>query len=127
MTVRLTPTESETPPPQNAPDPPEPSEPSADRGSRPALREARRQRRRTAWLCAAVVALCLGLTIVTVTLARYRPLTPSAALPTAVVPRVVAGPPHPVPPDAPAAPVADRTVSAPVPFRGAPAPEGGNP
>ncbi len=124
MTVRLTPTESETSPPQNAPAPPEPS---ADGGSRLALREARRQRRRTAWLCAAIVALCLGLTIVTVMLARYRPLTPSAALALPVVPRVVAGPPDPVPPAATAAPVADRTASAPVPSRGAPAPEGGNP
>jgi len=118
MTVRLTPTESETSPPQDAPDP---AESSVDRGSRLALRDARRHRRRTAWLCAAVVALCLGLTIVTVTLARYRPLTPSAALAPPVAPRVVAGPPDP------AAPVAARTVLAPVPSRAVPAPEGGKP
>ena len=45
----------------------------ASSDSRIALREARRQRRRIAWLCAAVVAVCLGLTIVVVSLARTRP------------------------------------------------------
>jgi hypothetical protein len=45
---------------------------------RRALREARRTRRRTAWLCAAVVALCLALTIAVVSLARYRPVPPPA-------------------------------------------------
>jgi len=41
--------------------------------SRIALREARQQRRRIAWICAAFVAVCLGLTIVAVSLARTRP------------------------------------------------------
>jgi hypothetical protein len=41
--------------------------------SRIALREVRRQRRRTAWLCAAVVAGCLALTIIVVSLAQARP------------------------------------------------------
>ena len=44
--------------------------------SRIAHREARRQRRRTAWWCAAFVAVCLGLTIVVVSLARTRPAPP---------------------------------------------------
>ena len=47
--------------------------------SRVALREARRARRRTAWLCAAVVALALALTIVVVSLARIRPIPQSSA------------------------------------------------
>jgi hypothetical protein len=43
------------------------------------LREARRLRRRTLWLCAGVLALCLGLTALTVDLARSRPMPGSAA------------------------------------------------
>lgn len=46
---------------------------AAGSDSRIALREARRRRRRTAWLCAAVVVVCLGLTIAVVSLARTRP------------------------------------------------------
>ena len=46
--------------------------------SRVALREARRVRRRTAWLCAAVVALALALTITVVSLARTRPIPQSS-------------------------------------------------
>ncbi len=53
---------------------PEDSDSGASGDSRRVLRESRRQRRRTAWLCAAVVALCLALTIAVVSLARYRPL-----------------------------------------------------
>jgi len=49
--------------------------------SRIALREARRQRRRTAWLCTAVVAICLGLTIMVVSLARTRPAPPGVVAP----------------------------------------------
>jgi hypothetical protein len=89
--------------------------------SRRALREARRQRRRAMWLCGAVVALCLALTIVVVTLARYRPLGSSSALsaPAAVPSATV---PSPAP-----APTVDRSTSPAAPFRGAPAPEGGTP
>gem|GEM_PF-934154 len=92
--------------------------PAAAAGRR-ALREARRQRRWAMWLCAAVVALCLGLTIVVVTLARYRPLNPSS-MPTAtatVLPATVRTP----------APVLVRVLAKTAPSRGAPAPEGGNP
>ncbi len=42
------------------------------------LREARRLRRRTLWLCAGVLALCLGLTALTVDLARSRPMPGSS-------------------------------------------------
>ncbi len=134
MTVRLNPTESDSPPPQvtappegvapapgaTAGDVPERHDrdgrmaPAAD--SRRSLRESRRQRRRAMWLCAAVVALCLALTIVVVTLARSRPVGPPAAwsaTPSAVV--------------RPAATAVDRVMSAPAPSRGAAAPEGGNP
>ena len=128
MTVRLTPTES-APPPRPVATTPHPHDagilPAAE--SRQELREARRLRRRTAWLCAAIVALCLALTIVAVSLARYRPVGPPAALAASGVPALVTGRTDPVPPAATAAPVADRTASAPVPSRGAPAPEGGNP
>ena len=99
MTVRLPPSESDSAPSPQVPSPPDPgvtpvtspdslgpdsgasasgnvapevAEPSGT-DSRIALRDARRQRRRTAWLCAAVVAISLGLTIVVVSLARTRP------------------------------------------------------
>lgn len=89
--MRLTPTESDGPrepdgesdgvrEPQ-AKDPPSTSDAtqmeagtSATGESRRTLRESRRQRRRTAWVCAVVVALCLALTIAVVSMARYRPL-----------------------------------------------------
>jgi hypothetical protein len=171
MTVRLTPIESDSTPPQQIPAPPNPSgirvttsaaptlpepvaapstAPSASSGSasespgggpsepvsptsadsRRALREAREHRRRVAWACAAVLALCLALTIVMVTLARYRSVPPSGS----------AAVTSPLPPSsslsatadvstfhqAAATPV-DRTVRSPVPSRGAPVPEGGNP
>jgi len=91
MTVRLTPTESDGVPEPHAAsagspephagDPPSTSDAAhieadgPDPGdSRRALRESRRQRRRTAWVCAVVVALCLALTIAVVTMARYRPI-----------------------------------------------------
>jgi len=166
--VRLTPTESDTPPPPQASAPPDPPDvpvtvqgvnmhgevstegstgggaegngevafdptpadvdstsgpsdetesPAAAAGRR-ALRETRRQRRRAMWLCAAVVALCLALTIVVVTLARYRPVgLPSALATTTGTYAVVHAP----------APVVDRILASTFPSRGAPAPEGGNP
>jgi hypothetical protein len=144
MTVRLNPTESDsTPQPQvHAPlhssdDPVTapadgPTEPAPEDGpheapvdaggtdgaggtdSRITLREARRQRRRTAWLCAAVVAVCLGLTIVVVSLARTRP----APLPGVVATYAVAVPSI-------TAPAGTSLPSDPHP--GAPAPEGANP
>ena len=80
--------------------------------SRVALREARRQRRRTAWLCAAVVAVCLGLTIVVVSLARTRPAPPG----------IVASYPF----ASPSIPVPGGTSLLSDPHPGAPAPEGGN-
>jgi hypothetical protein len=83
--------------------------------SRVTLREARRARRRTAWLCAAVVALALALTIVVVSLARSRPVPQSSApMGTPVTARMLAA--HPPVRPAP-----------PVPFPGAHAPEGGTP
>ena len=143
MTVRLTPTESDTTPPPPVPAPPlrgdssvtapdAPTEgpvdpppgdpaPASDAGpaadSRRAVRESRRQRRRTAWLCAAVVAACLALTIVVVMLARDRPAAPPSALAPAS---------HGRPLLVPAATL-DRAVRPTVPTHGAPAPEGGNP
>ena len=75
--------------------------------SRVALREARRVRRRTAWLCAAVVALALALTIVVVSLARTRPI------------------PHSSGPVASAATAPILVPSVPTP--GATAPDGGTP
>ena len=57
--------------------------PEAMTDSRMALREARRIRRRTAWLCAAVVALALALTIAVVSLAKARP--PQASTPVVTV------------------------------------------
>lgn len=75
--------------------------------SRIALREARRVRRRTAWLCAAVVALALALTIVVVSLARTRPIPQSSG---------------------PFVPSASAQLLVPsVPTPGATAPEGGTP
>jgi hypothetical protein len=53
---------------------------AAGSDSRIALREVRRQRRRTTWLCAAVVAACLGLTIVVLSLARTRPAPPGTTV-----------------------------------------------
>ena len=102
-------------------DPMEPAEPGepghqvhpgspGDHDSRIALREARRQRRRTAWLCAAVVALCLALTIVVVSLARTRPAPSSGTLSA---------------PSAVSTPVSGSLLSA-DPHLGAPASEGGN-
>jgi len=82
------------------------------RDSRIALREARRQRRRTAWLCAAVVAVCLGLTIVVVSLARTRPA------PTGIVASY--------PFTAPSIPVPGGTSLPSDPNPGAPASEGDN-
>jgi hypothetical protein len=94
----------------------------AGTGSRPELREARRQRRRTAWVCAAVVAVCLGLTIAVVTLARYRPPAPPASVVTPVVsPSALPSPVVPPPT------VVDRALRPSVPSRGAAAPEGGHP
>ena len=75
--------------------------------SRVALREARRARRRTAWLCAAVVALALALTIVVVSLARIRPIPQSSAAVTTAVTVHILVPSVPTP--------------------GATAPEGGTP
>jgi len=165
MTVRLTPTESDSPPPPQVPASPTPGDvrvpnravddplstltasaapdrptdgdttapeappPAGGPGSDPSgahespaavegrrsLREARRQRRRAMWLCAAVVALCLALTIVVVMLARYRPVSTSSASATSVA--------HP----SVAAPVVDHVLVATSPSRGAPAPEGGTP
>jgi len=70
-----------------------PGEPVATGEGRRALREARRQRRRTTWLCAAVVAVCLALTIVVVILARDRPAaTPGVLGATAASPSVPASP-----------------------------------
>jgi len=85
---------------------------SAD--SRVALREARRQRRRVAWLCAAIVAICLALTIAVVSMARNRPAptSGSVAWSALVVPSTDANGGMALPHE---------------PFPGAPAPEGGNP
>ncbi len=125
MTVRLTPTES-APPPRPVATTPHPHDagilPAAE--SRQELREARRLRRRTAWLCAAIVALCLALTIVAVSLARYRPVGPPAALAASGVPALVTGRTDPVPRTVP---VVVSVPSASVPIRGATAPEGGTP
>ena len=152
MTVRLTPTESDsTPLPHNpsSPEPtdaamatpagdpsPIPSDHSPDDGpgeaqsstepvepvtsasggtdSRVALRDARRQRRRVGWLCAAIVAICLALTIVVVSLARNRPApTPGAVVSSALF--------------VPSNDAIGSMALAHDPFSGAPAPEGGNP
>ena len=75
--------------------------------SRVALREARRVRRRTAWLCVAVVAVALALTIVVVSLARIRPIPQSSAAVTTAVTVHILVPSVPTP--------------------GATAPEGGTP
>lgn len=90
--------------------------PAAD--SRIALRDARRQRRRTAWLCAAIVALCLGLTIAVVSLARNRPapfsgVVASSALPPGFTVLSTHAP--------------GSTLLSSEPSPGASAPEGGNP
>ncbi|MGA2837468.1 MAG: hypothetical protein ABSF84_12805 [Acidimicrobiales bacterium] len=126
MTVRLTPSESELTPTPQVPPQPDPSvvqvtttEEAAD--GRRALREARRRRRRTTWICAAFVALCLALTIVVVTLARYRtaPTLPSVgAIATSIHPD-----PSGLPP--PAGPRIDSTVLPSTSSLGAAAPEGG--
>jgi len=92
--------------------------------SRRALREARARRRRIAWMSVAVVALCLALTIVAVTLARYRTAAPSVPTTNSTVSSAHAALPTVNPPN-PA--LVDRSVRSPVPSRGAPAPEGGNP
>jgi hypothetical protein len=138
MTVRPIPTESDGTAPIQMPELPDASSVGAESqdptsqhpatvdataigDGRRALREARRQRRRTAWWCAAVVALCLALTIVVVNLARYRPVTPPAAL-------ASASPPHPVSTRTPplSAPVHSAEPAS-DPFLGAPAPGGGTP
>ncbi len=135
MSVRLTPIESGTTPPTPVPAPPESSEhqvtdqedgvaavarraPATD--SRIALREARRARRRTAWLCAAVVALALALTIVVVSLARNRPTPSSSAVLAAARSAHTAATPsaHPAAPGSTPLPA--------IPSLGAAAPEGGN-
>jgi hypothetical protein len=126
MTVRLTPTESELTPPPQVPSPPSPSvvpvtTPETAGDGRPALREARRRRRHTAWLCAAFVAVCLALTIVVVTLARYRP-APTASPGGAVASSIRTSPSTVVPP---AGSMADSAVLPSAPSRGAAAPEGG--
>ena len=165
MTVRLTPTMSDSTPPPQVPSPPQlsdrtvtdaagdepaspaseasppdPSSPDPSNGStgaevpppdhegavdsspatdsRIALRDARRQRRRTAWLCAAILAVCLGLTIVVVSLARTRPApSPGAAATSAFASDFAVPSTH--------APGSPTLPSQPSP--GAPAPEGGNP
>ena len=53
--------------------------PTVPADTRRELRESRRQRRRTLWLCAGVLAVCLGLTVATVELARSRPVAPAGA------------------------------------------------
>jgi hypothetical protein len=85
--------------------------------SRITLREARRQRRRVAWLCVAVVVISLGLTIVVVSLARSRP-APSAGVvaPSSITALVV-----------PSTPTLGSTSPPSYPHPGAPAPEGGKP
>jgi hypothetical protein len=105
-----------TPPPGDV-GPPGPGD------GRRALREARSQRRRTAWLCAAVVALCLALTIVVVTLARYRPAGP----PTGVVTAALTSSPYPTSHASTTTSGVDRTPRPARPSLGAAAPEGGNP
>ena len=77
--------------------------PPAD--GRRALREARRQRRRTAWLCAAVVLLSLALTLLIVGLARDRPAPTATSAPAATATVPVA------------APAAHTTVRVPPPIR----------
>ena len=128
MTVRLTPIESDSTPtapvpaPPHLPDVPVTSPASAPGAptsggtppdSRIAVREARRTRRRTAWLCAAVVAAALALTIVVVILARDRPL-PAASAATVTL-------------SAPSATPHGSTALPLGPSPGAAAPEGGNP
>lgn len=124
MTVRLTPTESDSTQASQVAAPPQSSggtvtTPGTDDGApgtdtRIGLREARRQRRRTAWMCAAVVAVCLGLTIVVVSLARTRPApAPGAVISSAPAPLVQTT-------------AAPGSTSLPgEPRSGAPAPEGG--
>jgi hypothetical protein len=84
--------------------------------TRIALREARRQRRRVAWWCAAVVAVCLGLTIAVVSLARTRPApSPGVVESSTLTALVVPSTPAPGSPTLPSDP-----------HLGAPASEGGN-
>ncbi|MGD0880682.1 MAG: hypothetical protein ABSB09_03800 [Acidimicrobiales bacterium] len=127
MTVRLTPTEESrlTTAPQ-VPPPPGPSDVQVTTSQeaadgRRALREARRRRRRTTWICAAFVAVCLALTIVVVTLARYRPAPPLPSV------GAIASSVHPSPSalTPTAGSQADSTVLSPAPSLGAAAPEGG--
>lgn len=89
---------------------------------RRALREARRQRRRLAVFCAAVIVACLAMTIVVLGMARDRP---APAVPSGTA---TAGPP------APGTGVAVTEAAAPPSFLptspdqpGAAAPEGGTP
>ncbi len=85
--------------------------------SRITLREARRQRRRVAWLCVAVVAVSLGLTIVVVSLARSRPAPPAGVVATSSLTAFVV----------PSTPTHGSTPPPSDPRPGAPAPEGGKP
>jgi hypothetical protein len=127
MTVRLTPTEESrlTPAPQ-VPSPASPSvaqvttsQEAAD--GRRALRETRRRRRRTTWICAAFVAVCLALTIVVVSLARYRPTPPLPSV--GVIATSVRPNPSTLTPTTGSP--ADSTVLPSAPSLGATAPEGG--
>ena len=130
MTVRSIPTGSGTPPPPTVQQSPglgdAPVTPSADAAAtgaasapvvdgRRTLREARRRRRRTAWLCVAVVAVCFGLAVLVVSLARDRPLPGPAVVSAGAAVR-----PAPVGADPNLPPSALRSS-------GAPAPEGAHP
>ncbi len=126
MTVRLTPSESEITPTPPVPSPPDSSDvrvttsPEAGDGRR-AVREARKHRRRTAWICALFVAVCLALTIVVVTLARYRPAPPLSSA-GALAPSVS---PFPSTRTSPAVNPVDSIVLPSPSSLGAAAPEGG--
>ena len=85
--------------------------------SRITLRETRRQRRRVAWLCVAVVAVSLGLTIVVVSLARSRPVPSGGVVATSPLTALVV----------PSTPTPGSTSPPFDPHPGAPAPEGGKP
>ncbi len=91
--------------------------PSTSRvADRKAVRAARRTRRNLAILCGLVVAVCLLLTILIVDMARIRPpgagITPLVSTPSA---------------QAAAGSSGQLSADSPIPNRGAPAPEGGNP
>jgi hypothetical protein len=86
--------------------------PPAD--SRKTLRAARQQRRRLSILCAVLVAACLAVTILIVSLARTRASGPTRVTPASALP-------IPTPLRDSAVPTIDPILS-----QGAPAPEGGN-